>query len=61
MPFVKSLASKHCIKLVSTIISLSEIMPSYSRYVERKLLYIIIIALLGRQHSSYIKCTRANI
>ena len=57
MPFIKSLAFKRCAKLISTIISFSEIMPSYSRCVERKLLYIIIIAPSGRQPSSCIKCT----
>ena len=35
MPFIRSLASKRRTKLIFTIISLSEIMPSYSRYVKK--------------------------
>jgi hypothetical protein len=48
MPFIRSLAFKHlahCFKLVAVILSLSEIMPAYSRYVEKGLIYITIIAL----------------
>ena len=47
MPLIRSFTSKHCTKLVSTIIFFSEIMPSYSRYIERKLLNIVIIAPSG--------------
>ena len=61
MPFIRSLAFKRHTKLVSTIIPLSKIMPSCSRYIERKLLYIIIAALFSRQPSFYAKYTRANI
>ena len=50
MPFVRSLVSKRaacCFKLVAVILSLSEIMPTYSYYTEKGLVYIAIIALLG--------------
>jgi hypothetical protein len=46
---------------VTTILSLGVIIPSYSRYVEKKLVYIAIAALSSRQPSSYTECTRANI
>ena len=61
MPPIRSLTSERWAKLISTIILLGKIMPSYSRYVKRRLLYIIIIALSSRQSSSYIKCTKLNI
>ena len=61
MPFIRSLASKRCTKLISTIISLNKIMPSCSRCVKRKLLYIAIVALSSRQPSFYTKYTRANM
>ena len=61
MPPIRSLASKYRAKLASAIISLNKIMPSYSRYVKRKLFYIIITAPFSRQSSFYIKYTRVNI
>ena len=54
---IRSLASKRWAKLVSTIILLGKIMPSYSRYIKRRLLYITIIVLSSRQFSFYAKCT----
>ena len=36
-------------------------MPTYSRYIEKGLVYIIIIAPLGRQPSFYTKYTKLNI
>ena len=48
-------------KLVAVILLLSKIMPSYSRYVLKGLVYIIIIAPLGRQPSFCIKCIKLNI
>jgi hypothetical protein len=50
MPFIKSLVSKHlayCSKLMVIILLLSEIMPTYSRYMEKGLVYIIIITLFS--------------
>ena len=48
MPFIRSLASERWAKLVFTIILLGKIMPFYSRYIKRRLLYIIIAALFSR-------------
>ena len=61
MPFIRSLVSKHCACIIVVILLLSEIMPSYSYYEEKKLVYIIIIALFSRQPSFYFKCTKLNI
>ena len=64
MPFIKSSVSKRLAyrsKLVAVILSLGEIMPTYSCCAEKELVYITIIALLGRQPSFYIKCTKLNI
>ena len=61
MPPIRSLASAHHTKLVAVIFLLSKIMPSCSHYKEKKLVYIIIIALFGRQPSSYIKYTKLNM
>ena len=64
MPLIRSLAFKrttHYFKLVAVIFLLSKIIPTYSYCVEKGLVYIIIIAPLGRQPSSYIKCTKLNI
>ena len=43
------------------ILLLTKIMPTYSCYVLKGLVYIIIIAPLGRQPSSYTKCTKLNM
>ena len=64
MPPIRSLASKRTarrFKLVAVILSLGEIMPTYSHYAEKGLLYIIIAALSSRQPSSYIKYTKLNM
>ena len=64
MPFIKSLISKraaHHFKLVAVILLLGEIMPTYSHYIKKGLVYIIIIALFNRQPSSCIKYTKSNI
>ena len=61
MPFIRSLASKHYAYTVAVIFLLGEIMPSYSHYKEKKLVYIIIIAPSSRQPFFYIKCTKLNI
>ena len=47
MPFIKSLVPKrstYYFKLVAVILLLSKIMPAYSYYTEKKLIYIIIAA-----------------
>ena len=61
MPFIRSSASKRCTYIVAIILSLSKIMPTYSRCVLKGLVYIAIIAPLGCQSSSYIKYTKLNI
>ena len=61
MPPIRSSASKRYLRLVSLILSLGEIMPSYSRYIEKRLSYIAILAPFIRQPSFCIKCTRANM
>ena len=64
MPFIRSLVFKrttYYFKLVAIIFSLNEIMPTYFYYTEKGLVYIIIIALLGRQPSSYTKYIKLNI
>ena len=57
MPFIRFSASKYRAKLVSTIILLGEIMPSYFYCIKRRLLYIAIAALFSRQFSFYTKYT----
>ena len=64
MPFIRFSVFKRTarrFKLVAVILSLSKIMPTYSCCVEKGLVYIAIIAPLGRQPSFYIKCTKLNI
>ena len=64
MPFVRSLVFKRAayrFKLVTVILLLSKIMPTYSHYIEKGLVCVIIIALLGCQPSSYTKYTKLNI
>ena len=58
---IRSSASACCAKLVAVILLLSEIIPSCSHYVEKKLVCVIIIAPFGCQPSSYIKYTKFNI
>ena len=47
MPFIKSLVSKCCVYIVTLILLLGVIMPIYSCYTEKKLVYIIITAFSG--------------
>ena len=64
MPFVRSSVFKRAayyFKLVAIILLLSKIMPTYSYYMEKGLVYIIIIASLGCQPSFYIKYTKLNM
>ena len=61
MPPVRFSASTHHAKLVAVIFPLSEIMPFYSCYKEKKLVYVVIAALTSYQPSSYIKCTKLNM
>ena len=61
IPFIRSLASKHHTYTVAVIFLLGEIMPSYSYYKEKKLVYIVIMAPFSCQPSSYFKCIKLNI
>ena len=61
MPFVRFSASKCCACVITVILLFSEIMPTYSYYVLKGLVYITIIAPLGRQPSFYAKYTKLNI
>ena len=61
MPSIRSSASAYYTKLIAIIFSLSKIIPSYSCYKEKKLVYIIIAAPFSYQPSSYIKYTKLNI
>ena len=61
MPSIRSLVFKRRAYIVAVILSLSKIMPIYSRCMSKGLVYITIIAPLSRQPSSYIKCTKSNI
>ena len=47
MPPIRSSASKRRAHAVAVILSLGKIMPSCSRYKEKKLVYIIIAAPFG--------------
>ena len=61
IPPIRSLASERRAYIVAVIFLLSKIMPTYSRCVLKGLVYIAIIAPLGRQPSFYIKYTKLNI
>ena len=61
MPFIRSLISKRRAYIVTIILLLSKIIPTYSRCVLKGLVYIIIIAPLNCQFSFYTKCTKLNM
>ena len=61
MPFIRSLVFKRHACVIAIILLLGEIMPIYSRCVLKGLVYIAIIAPLGRQPSSCAKYTKSNI
>ena len=61
MPFIRSSASMHCLRLILLILSLGEIMPSYSYYIKKQLSYITISAPFSRQPFSYTKYTKSNM
>ena len=48
MPSIRFLASKRRTYIVTVILLLNKIMPTYSRYMLKGLVYITIIAFLGR-------------
>ena len=61
MPFIRFLVFKRRACIVAIILLLGEIMPFCSRYKEKKLVYIVIIALFNHQPSSCVECTKLNI
>ena len=61
MPFIRSLAFKRRAYTIASIISLSGLMPLYSHYTKKGLVYIIIINLSACQPSSCSKCIKLNI
>ena len=61
IPLVRSSVSKRRAYMVAVILSLSEIMPTYSRCVLKGLVYIVIIAPSGCQPSFYTKYTKLNM
>ena len=61
MPFIRSLASVHCILLAAFISLNSKIISPYFYYMKKGLVYIAIIAFFGCQPSFYFKYTKLNI
>ena len=61
MPPVRSSVFKYYAYTVAVIFLFSKIMPSYSYYNEKKLVYITIITPSSCQPSFYIKCIKLNI
>ena len=61
MPFIRFLVSKYYTCIVILILSLGVIMPTYSYYIKKKLVYIIIAAPFSYQPSSYSKYIKLNI
>ena len=64
MPSIRFLASKYFTyysKLVAVIFLLNKIIFTYSYYIEKGLVYIIITALSSHQLSLYTECTKSNI
>ena len=61
MPFIRSLASKRCAYVIAVILLLSEIISICFCCILKGLVYIIIMAPLGRQPSFYTKCTKLNM
>ena len=61
IPFIKSLVFKRYARVVAVILLLSKIMPTYSYYILKGLVYIIIITLSNRQPFLYTKYTKLNI
>ena len=61
MPSVRSSASKRYTYIVAVILLLSKNMPTYSYYILKGLVCVVIIALFSRQPSSYTKYTKLNM
>ena len=61
IPPIRFLAFKHYTYIVATILLLGEIMPLYSYYAKKKLVYIIIAVFSNHQPSFCVECTKSNI
>ena len=61
MPPIRSSLSNCYNRLVTTILSLGIVIPSYSRFLEKKLVYVAIAAPSSCQPSSYTKYTKLNM
>ena len=61
MPLIRSSTSSYYLYIILTILLLCKIMPSCSYYIEKKLIYIAIMALSSCQPSSYTKYIKLNI
>ena len=61
MPLIRSTASEHRAYIVAIILSLGKIMPTYSYYILKGLVCVIIAALSSYQPSSCSKCIKLNI
>ena len=61
MPFIRFTAFKRRTYVVKTIVLLSKIIPSYSRCVKKKLLYVVIVAPSSRQLFFCFKCIKLNM
>ena len=61
MPPIKSLISKHYACIIALILLLSKIIPSCSCYIEKKLVYVTIVAPSSHQPFFYFKYTKSNI
>ena len=64
MPPIRFLASNystHYFKLIAVILSLNKIMPIYSHYTKKKLVYITITAPFSYQPSFCSEYTKLNI
>ena len=58
---IRSSAFRRYNKLVTLIISISKVIPSYSYYIKKGLVYIIIMAPFSHQPSSYTKYIKVNM
>ena len=56
-----SIASIYYTTLITLILFINKVMPPYSYYIKKGLVYIIIVALSSYQPSSYTKYTKVNI
>ena len=60
MPSIKLSVFKRCTLLAKSISLNGEIISSYSRYIKKGLVYIVIINPFSRQPSFYTKYTKLN-